>query len=83
MPALQGQLFPDGSGLKLERRANIVWEGGGPKSALLVKKPNSAAAAEKLGEIADWCAQPPFFGLSQFPVLKCMQGDSPSGRQAH
>ena len=49
------QLFPDGSRLKLERRANIVWDEGGPRSALLVKKPNSPAATQKLAEIGQWC----------------------------
>ena len=53
------QVYPDSPGLKLERRANIVWDSGGPKTVLLVKKPNSVAAAQKLAEMGHWCACAP------------------------
>ncbi len=39
-----------------QRRAHIAWGAGGPRTALLVKKPNSAAASRMLKEIAVWCA---------------------------
>ena len=53
-------MYPDSPGLKLERRANIVWDSGGPKTVLLVKKPNNVAAAQKLAEMGYWCAGAPF-----------------------
>lgn len=53
------QVSLDERGAKMQRRAHIVWDGGGPKSALLVKKPSSRAASMALKEIALWCAAVP------------------------
>ena len=50
----------DPAKLKLQRRAHIVWEGGGPRTALLVKKPGTPAATAKLGEVAA-VVQCPFY----------------------
>lgn len=48
------QIFPENTGLKLQRRAYIVWDEGGPQSALLVKKSGDRAAAAMLEEIGKW-----------------------------
>ena len=48
------QIFPENTGLKLQRRAYIVWDEGGPRSALLVKKSGDRAAAAMLEEIGKW-----------------------------
>lgn len=50
------QAFSDFSVLQLQRRALLKWQEGRPRSVFLVKKPNSAQASVKLGEIAAWCA---------------------------
>ena len=47
-----GQVSQDGKGAKMP---HIVWDEGGPRTCLLVKKPNSGAASRALKEIAQWC----------------------------
>ena len=49
---LAGQVSLDGKGAKMP---HIVWDEGGPRTCLLVKKPNSGAASRALKEIALWC----------------------------
>eukprot|EP00884_Botryococcus_braunii_P019601 jgi/Botrbrau1/6324/Bobra.0339s0032.1 len=46
--------FADFSVLQLQRRALLQWQKGRPRSVFLVKKPNSAQASLKLGEMAAW-----------------------------
>ena len=48
------QIFPENTGLKLQRRAYIVWDEGGPQTVLLVKKTGSTAASMMLGQIGKW-----------------------------
>ncbi len=48
------QVFSESPGLKLQRRAFIVWDDGGPKSVFIVKKPHSLEASAKMKEIGDW-----------------------------
>lgn len=52
---LYAQVSMDSKNAKMQRRAHIVWDEGGPATALLVKKPNSRAASRMLKEIALWC----------------------------
>ena len=46
-----GQVSQDGKGAKMP---HIVWDEGGPRTCLLVKKPNSGVASRVLKEIALW-----------------------------
>ncbi len=48
------QVFSESPGLKLQRRAFIVWDDGGPQSVFIVKKPHSLEASAKMKEIGDW-----------------------------
>lgn len=48
------QVFSERPGLKLQRRAFIVWDDDGPKSVFIVKKPHSPEASAKMKEIGDW-----------------------------
>lgn len=48
------QVFSESPGLKLQRRAFIVWDDGGPNSVFIVKKPHSPEATAKMKEIGDW-----------------------------
>lgn len=51
---LNSQVFSESPGLKLQRRAFIVWDDGGPQSVFIVKKPHSLEASAKMKEIGDW-----------------------------
>lgn len=44
----------DKSVLNLQRRAHISWEGGSPRSVLLVKKDNNKEASGVLKKMGDW-----------------------------
>lgn len=48
------QIFPENTGLKLQRRAYIVWDDDGPQRVLLVKKVGDRAASMMLEEIGKW-----------------------------
>lgn len=52
------QIFPENTGLKLQRRAYIVWDNDGPQRVLLVKKVDDQAASLMLEEIGKWWATP-------------------------
>ena len=47
-------VWEDAENLQLQRRAHLVWEGGGPKTAFLVKKSGSRRTSDKLLEVATW-----------------------------
>ncbi len=47
-------VWEDAENLQLQRRAHLVWEGGGPKTAFLVKKSGSWRTSDKLLEVAAW-----------------------------
>ncbi|BDA49473.1 NAD(H) kinase 1 [Coccomyxa sp. Obi] len=49
-----GVVFSESPGLKLQRRAFIVWDDDGPQSVFIVKKPHSLEASAKMKEIGDW-----------------------------
>ena len=42
------------SDLQLQRRAHLVWDEGGPKTAFNVKKSGSARTSKALKDIATW-----------------------------
>ena len=48
------QMWADNQALKLQRRAHIMWDNGGPKTVFIVKKTGSAKTTAKLKEIAQW-----------------------------
>lgn len=48
------QMWADSQALKLQRRAHIMWDQGGPKTVFIVKKTGSAKTTAKLKEIAAW-----------------------------
>ena len=48
------QMWADNQALKLQRRAHIIWDNGGPKTVFIVKKTGSAKTTSKLKEIAQW-----------------------------
>lgn len=47
-------MWADNQALKLQRRAHIVWNNGGPHTVFIVKKTGSAKTTAKLKEIAQW-----------------------------
>jgi len=47
-------VWEDAENLQLQRRAHLVWDGGGPKTAFLVKKSGSQRTSDKLLEVATW-----------------------------
>lgn len=49
-----GMVWEDGEDLLTQRRAHLVWEGDGPRTAFLVKKSGSARTARMLRKIATW-----------------------------
>lgn len=51
IPGSVGQVSQHGKGAKMP---HIVWDEGGPRTCLLVKKPNSGVASRVLKEIALW-----------------------------
>jgi len=53
-PPLPLQIFPENTGLKLQRRAYLVWDDDGPQRVLLVKKIGDLAASTMLQEIGVW-----------------------------
>lgn len=48
------QIFSENTGLKLQRRAYIVWDNDGPQRVLLVKKVDDRPASQMLEEIGKW-----------------------------
>lgn len=54
MSTMTVQIFPENTGLKLQRRAYIVWDDEGPQNVLLVKKTGDRAASMMLEEIGKW-----------------------------
>ena len=53
---VSSQIFSENTGLKLQRRAYIVWDNDGPQRVLLVKKVDDRPAALMLEEIGKWSA---------------------------
>lgn len=47
-------MWADNQALKLQRRAHIMWDHGGPKTVFIVKKTGSAKTTAKLKEIGAW-----------------------------
>lgn len=47
-------IWKDTASLKLRRRAHILWKEGGPKTALIVKKPDNKEATAALYDVGNW-----------------------------